>query len=205
MVQAASPALFPIGTGEGDILPFLRPLDFIALAFHQKNEIIFTETFLHGISDVIHQPELPALTLLCRSVLTGGHFLAAAFILGQDAETMCLTDIVTDQAEKLQRVGILPELPPGFKVHRVDDEMAMHMVSIAVGGDQDFRTGPSTGSKFQSYFMCLLGCDLFPGKEGLNILIEGDAVHLAVGCLGSLELQNGISSVAVDTADEIPL
>ncbi len=205
MVQAASPALFPVGTGEGDILPFLRPLDFVALAFHQKSEIIFAQTFLHGISNIVHQAELPALPLLCRPVFTCRHLLAAAFILGQDAESMSLAQLIADGTELLQGIGILAKLPPGFKVHRVDDEMAMHMVSIAVGGDQDFRTGPSTGSKFRSDLMGLLGRDVFLGGEGLHILIEGDAVHLTVGGLGSFELQNGIQPVAVDTADEIPL
>ncbi len=101
---------------------------------------------------------------------------------------MSLADIVTDQPQKLQRVGILPELPPGFKVHRVDDKVRMHMLGITVGGNQDFRTGPSTGSKFQSDFMGLLGRNVFLGREGLDILIEGDAVYLAVGCLGSFKL-----------------
>ncbi len=205
MVQTASPALFSVGAGEGDILPFLRPLDFVALAFHQKNEIIFTQTVLHGISDIVHQAELPALTLLRRSVLTGGHLLAAAFVLGQDTESMRLTQLIADGAELLQGIGILPKLSPSLEIHRVNDEMAMHMIGIAVGGDQDFRTGPGSGGELLGNLMGLLGCDPFLGREGLDILIKVNAVHLAVGCLGSLELQNGIQSVAVNAADEIPL
>ncbi len=148
MVQVASPALSSIGTGEGDILPFLCPLDFIALAFHQKNKIILIQAFLHGITNVIHQPELPAFTLPCRSVLTRGHLLAAVLVLRQDAETMGLTDVVTDQPKELQGIWVLPKLSPGLEVHRVDDEMTMHMLGIAVGGDKDFRTGPGSCSKF---------------------------------------------------------
>ena len=118
---------------------------------------------------------------------------------------MGLTDIVTDQPQELKSVRALAKLPPGFEVHGVDDEMTMDMVGIAVGGDQDFRTGPGPGGKFQSDLVGLFGRDDFRGREGLHILIEVDAVHLAVGCLGSLELQNGIQSAAVDAADEIPL
>jgi len=205
MVQAASPASFSVGTGEGDVLPFLCPLDFIAFAFHEKNEIILTQTFLHGISDIVHQAELPTLTLPRRSVFTGRHFFAATFILGQNAESMSLTQFIADGAELFQGIGILAKLPPGLEVHRVDDEVGMHMVGITVGSDQDFRAGPRTGSKFQSNFMGLLRRDVFPGREGLHVLIEGDAVHLTVGGLGCFELQNGIQSVAVDAADEIPL
>lgn len=118
---------------------------------------------------------------------------------------MGLTNIITDQPQEFQRVGILAELPPSFKVYRVDDEMTMHMVGIAVGSDQDFRTGPRTGSKFQRNLMGLLWSDDFRRREGLHILIEVDAVHLAVGCLRRFKFQNGIQSVAVDAADEIPL
>ncbi len=163
MVQAASPALFSVGTGEGDILPFLRPLDFVALAFHQKNEIIFAQAFLHGITNVIHQPELPAFTLPCRSVLTGGHLPAAALVLGQDAVSMGLTDVVTDQPKELQGIWVLPKLSPGLEVHRVDDEMTMHMVGIAVGGDQNFCTGPCSGGELHGNLMGLLGRDVFLG------------------------------------------
>ncbi len=118
---------------------------------------------------------------------------------------MSLTQLIADGTELLQGIGILAKLPPGFKVHRVDDEMAMHMVSIAVGGDLNLVTGPSTHRKFHSDLMGLLGRDLFLGREGLDILIEGDAVHFAVGCFRRFEFKNGIASVAVDTADEIPL
>ena len=115
---------------------------------------------------------------------------------------MRLADVIADQPQIFQRVGILPELPSGFEVDRVDDEVTMDMISIAVGGNEDFRTGPCTSSKFQSYLMGLLGSDDLRGFEGLDILVEVDAVHLAVSCLGGFELQNGIQSVAVDAADE---
>ncbi len=118
---------------------------------------------------------------------------------------MCLTNLIADQPQKLQRVGILPKLSPGLEVHRVDDKVRMHMLGIAVGGNQGFRTGPGSSGKFFCNLMGLLGRDDFIGREGLHILIEVDAVHLAVGCLGSLELQNGIAPIAVDATDEIPL
>ena len=106
-------------------------------------------------------------------------------------------DIVTDHPQELQGVGVLPKLQTSLEVHRVDDEVTVYMVGIAVGGDEDFRTGPGTGSKLQGNFVCLPVCDVFRGREGLDILVEVDAVHLAVGGLGSEKFREGILSAAV--------
>ena len=111
-------------------------------------------------------------------------------------------DIITDQPQELQGVGVLPKLQSSFEVHRVDDEVAVDMVSVAVGGDENFRTGPCTHRKLHSNLMGLLGSDVFQRREGLHILVEVDAVHLTVGCLGRFELQNGIHPITVDAADE---
>lgn len=201
-MQSSTPALHSIGTGEGDILPFICPLDFVALALHEGDEILFRQAFLHGIRDIVHQPELPAFALPRCPVLSGGHLFAAALVLGQDGESVRHADIITDQPQELQGVRVLPELHPGFEIHRVDDEVTMDMVSIAVGGHENFRTGPGTGSEFHGNLMCLLGSDILRGFEGLHILVEVDAVHLTVSCFGGFELQNGIHPIAVDAADE---
>lgn len=89
-----------------------------------------------------------------------------------------------------------------LEVYGVDDEVTVDMVGIAVGGDENFRTGPRTGGELQSKFMCLPVRDIFRGREGLDILVEVDAAHFAVGCLGRFKLQNGIHSIAVDTTDQ---
>ena len=106
-MQTASSALHSIGTGEGDILPFICPLDFVSFSFHEDDEILFTLTFLHDVADIVHQPELPALTFLRCPPLSGGHLLAAALVLGQDGESVGHADIITDQSQELQGVGIL--------------------------------------------------------------------------------------------------
>lgn len=111
-------------------------------------------------------------------------------------------DIVTDHPQELQGVGVLPKLQTSFEVHGVDDEVTVYMVGIAVGGDENFRTGPCTGSELQSDFVCLLVGDVLRGREGLDILVEVDAAHFTVGGLGRFELQNGIHPIAVDTADK---
>ena len=140
--------------------------------------------------------------LLRCPVFSGEHLLAAALILGQNGEAVRHADIITDQSQELECIGILPQLQPSFKVHRVDDEVTMDVVGIAVGGDKDFRAGPCTGSEFQSNLMRLLGSDILCWFEGLHILIEVDAVHFSVSCLCCFELQNGIHPIAVDATNK---
>ena len=201
-MQIASSALHSIGTGEGDIPSPIFPSDLVAFSFHQNDEILTAAAFLHGIADIVHQPELPALPLLRCPVFSGGHFLAAALILGQDGEAVRHADIVADQPQELECIGILPQLHPRLEVYRVDDEVTMDVAGIAVGGDENFRTGPGTHREFQSNIMRLLGRDILCGFEGLHILVEVDAIHFSVNCLGCFELQNGIHPIAVDATNK---
>lgn len=203
MVQTTSSALLSVETGEGDVLPFVCPPDFVAFSLHEDEEVLLAPALLHGVTDVVHQTELPALALLCRPPFSGGQLLTAAFVLRQDTEPVRLADLITYQPQRLQRVGILPELPPGFKAHGVDDEVTMDMVGVAVGGDEDFRTEPGSDCKLLCNLVSLPGRDVLRGFEGLHILIEVNAVHLSVSCLGGFELQNGIPTFTVDAADEL--
>ena len=111
-------------------------------------------------------------------------------------------DIVTDHPQELQGVGVLAQLQTSLEVHGIDDEVTVYMVGIAVGGDENFRTGPGTGSEFQGNFVRLFVGDILRGREGLDILVEVDAAHFTVGGLGCFELQNGIHPIAIDTADK---
>lgn len=201
-MQTASSALHSIWTGEGNVFPLICPLDFVSFSFHEDDEILLALTFLHGITDIVHQPELPALPFLCRPPFSGGHLLTTALVFRQDRESVRHADIIADQPKKLQSVGALPELQSSLEVYGVDDEVTVYMVGIAVGGDENFRTGPCTGSEFHGNFMCLLGSDILRGFEGLYILIEVDSIHFSVSCLGCFELQNGIHPIAIDAADE---
>ena len=201
-MQTASSAHHSIGTGEGNIPSPILPSYFVAFSLHQNDEVLTAAAFLHGISDIVHQPEFPALSFLRRPPFSGRHLLAAALILGQNRETMRHADIVTDHPQELQGICVLMKFQSCLEVYGVDDEVTVDMVGIAVGGDENFRTGPRTGGELQSKFMCLPVCDVFRGRERLDILVEVDAAHFAVGGLGRFELQNGIHPIAVDTADK---
>ena len=163
MVQTAAPTFHSIGTGKSDILPFIRPLDFVAFAVHQKNEIFLAGAEFHGFTNVIHQPELPAITFLRRTVFSGRHLLTAAIVLGQCIKAMFLTDFIAECAQSPQRIGILPKLLSSFKADGVDYKMRMDMVSIAMCAYQHLITRPGFCRKLQSNLVCLGVGDVFSG------------------------------------------
>ena len=56
----------------------------------------------------------------------------------------------------------------------------MQVICIAVSCDQNFVTLPRFFNELQADFMHLLRCNIFAGREGLNILIEVSTFHFAV-------------------------
>lgn len=185
------------------MLPLMRPQNFVPGTVHQLYEIFFIGTTLHGFIDVVHQTELPALILPGGTVLPCRKFSAALLIGRQDAQVMLFADLVTDAAKLAQGVGILPELSSVNKADGVDHKVGMDMLGIAVGGYLHFISRPRFLCKRSCNLMCLLGSDILPGIEGLNVLVEIDAVHFVVGSLRCQKFRDGITAIAVDTADQL--
>ena len=204
LVQATVPALHSIGTGEGDVLPILRPLDFIAPALHLPNKFFLVPADLHCLGHIVHQPELPALTLGRNPVLPAAHPLAAFFIGRQDGQAMRPAQFIADGTELLQSVGILPQLSAIHEADGVNHKMGVDVFGIAVGGHLHLMSGPGFHGELSGNVVRLLVGDVLPGREGLDILIEVDAVQFAVGILGGKELRDGVQTVTADAAD-IPL
>ena len=204
LVQARIPALHSIGTGEGDVLPFIRPLDFIAPAFHLPDEFFLVPADLHGLGHIVHQSELPTLALCGDPVLPAAHPLAAFFIGRQDGQAMLPAQLIADGTELLQSVGILPQLSAIHEADGVNNKMRVDVFGIAVGGHLHLMPGPCFHGELSGNVVRLLIGDVLPGREGLDILIEVDAVQLAVSIFGSEELCDGVQSVTADAAD-IPL
>lgn len=115
------------------MLPILRPQNFVPGTVHQFYEVLPTATFLHRFIDVVHQTELPALLFPCGTVFPCRKFSAALLIGRQDVQVMFFADLVTDTAELMQGVGILPQLSSVNKADRVDHEVGMDVLGIAVG------------------------------------------------------------------------
>lgn len=127
------------------------------------------------------------------------------FVRLQHTETMRLTDVVTDLAQRFQCVRVLPQLLSVFKANGIDYEMRMNVSRITMRCNKNFMTGPGLRSKFLRDLMCLLWCDVFSGMKRLHVLIEVDAVCFAVSSFRSKELCDGITAIAVDSADEFLL
>ncbi len=195
------PAFLAVGTGEGDILAFLRPYQVVATLFHSEDEILLTAGMLHGKFNVTHEAELPAFPLGSCTVLSSRELDTILLLGRQDGETMLLANAVTKSTELFERLGGLAQLPAGFKADRVDYKMGVQMVGIAVGGYLYFMPRPSLGSKFQRNLMGFLRCDSFQRREGLNVLVEIDSTYLFVRLFGRHKFQERILTLAVDTAD----
>lgn len=204
-MQTAIPTLHSIGTGVGDVLPIIRPLHFIAPAIHLPDEMFLTAADFHRLGHIVHQTELPTLALGRDAVLPVAHALAAFLIGRQYGKTMGKTKLVTDGTELFECTGVLPQFVTIYEADRVDNKMGVDMLGITVGGDLDFVTRPCFHSELSGNLVSLSVGNVFSGREGLDILVEVDAVQLAVGCLGGFKLQNGIQSVTVDAADQSAL
>lgn len=113
---------------------------------------------------------------------------------------MLHANLVTDLTELPQGGGRLVQFHPSFKTDGVDHKVGMHVLGIAVGGHLHLMPRPSLGSEFQSDFVSLLIGDLFLGRKGLDILVEIDAIHLVVGCLGGEKFREGIGAIAVQSS-----
>ena len=82
--------------------------------------------------------------------------------------------------------------------------MGVDVFGIAVGGHLHLMSGPGFHGELSGNVVRLFVGDVLPGREGLDILIEVDAVQLAIGMLGGKELRDGVQSVTADATD-IPL
>ena len=97
------------------MLSFFCPEDFVPGTVHQFYEVLPTAAFLHRFIDVVHQTELPALLLPGSTVFPCRKFSAALLVGRQNAQVVCLADLVTDAAKLAQGVGILPQLSSVYK------------------------------------------------------------------------------------------
>lgn len=136
------------------------------------------------------------------SVFPCGKFSAALLVGRQDAQIVCHADLVTDCTELTQGIGILPQFSSIHITDRVDYEVGMDMLGIAVSADLYLISRPRFLSELSGDLMRLLWRDVFPGMEGLHVLVEIDAVYFIIGSLRCQKFCNGIAAIAVDAADQ---
>ena len=68
-MQTIVPTALAVGGGVGDIFSAVRPLDLIAFALHQFNELISVDGVLHTLVDLNRKSNLPALAAHGRVIL----------------------------------------------------------------------------------------------------------------------------------------
>ena len=160
LVQATVPALHSIGTGEGDVLPFICPLDFITPALHLPDEFFLTAADLHSLGHIVHQTEFPALALCGDSVLPTAHPLTTFFIRRQDRQAMLPAQFIADGTELLQSVGILPQFVTIHEADGVNDKMRVDVFGIAVSGHLHLMSGPCFHGELSGNVVSLLVGDV---------------------------------------------
>ena len=77
--------------------------------------------------------------------------------------------------------------------------MGMDMLGIAVGGYLHLMPRPCLGCELQPNLVSLLISYFFFWRKGLNILVEVDPIHLAIGGLGGQKFHKGIGPVTVQS------
>ena len=184
------------------MFPFLCPIHFIAFSFHKVDKIFPTQALLHGFPDMVHQPELPALTFLRCAVLPGGKVLSTALVRFQHTQSMSLADLITELAKLFQSAWVLPQLLSVFIADGVDHKVGMDMGSVAVRGYQYLMPRPCLLCKLFCDLVSLYRCNGFSGGEGLDVLIKIHAVQLVIGRLGCFKLGDSVEAITVDAADQ---
>ena len=139
------------------------------------------------------------------TVFPWGKFSAALLIGRQDAQFMFFADLVTDTAKLAQSVGILAEFLAVYEADGVDHKVGVDMLGITVRADLHFISRPCFFCELSGNLVCLLGRDVLPWMEGLHILIEVDSIRFVVGSLCCQKFCDGITAIAVDTADQFLL
>ena len=137
IVQPVVPALFTLGGGVGDVLPRVLPPHLVVALLHLPEKLSFRPVLTHTQVDGVDEPELPALTADSGAVLAGTHLLFLGVLLGrlQHCQAVGGADLVADLPLALEVSGVLVELAACGAAHAVDDEVAVEMVGVHMGGD----------------------------------------------------------------------
>ena len=67
-------------------------------------------------------------------------------------------------------LSVLVELLSRFRMHRVDDEVIVNVISVAVRCNEYAVAWPRTLGKLQTDFVRLVGGYLFIGMKGLHVM-----------------------------------
>ena len=158
-MEPVIPAPHALGRGVSDVLPAVCPPHLIALALHQRDELVFGGSVPHALVDGVHQPELPALALGGGAVLSGAHPLLLDLLLRwrKDLQTVGNADFIVGYPVGLQVGGTLVEFPAIPEADAVHHQVVVQMVGVYVGGHQHLEIWKLPLGQLQADGVGLLG------------------------------------------------
>ena len=189
-MEPVIPAPHALGRGVSDVLPAVCPPHLIALALHQRDELVFGGSVPHALVDGVHQPELPALALGGGAVLAGAHPLLLDLLLRRRKNRQVVggADFIVDGPVGLQASGALVEFFPVLNADAVDNQVAVQMVGVDVGGYQYLEVGELPLGQFQSDGVGLLGRQVIRLCKGLDEVVVLPPVRFSKPFFGELHL-----------------
>ena len=93
-MQTIIPTALAVGCGVGYIFPAVRPLDLIAFALHQFNELFLVDGVLHALVDLDSESNLPALAAHRRVILGLLDTRGLVFLRLTDRKSVAHTDLI---------------------------------------------------------------------------------------------------------------
>ena len=136
----------------------------------------------HTLVDVDFQIHFPALPLIVGTVLPVRHSVFRLLLIPglHNRKAILQTQFVRCFHELCQTFLVAVILLPGFTAYGIDYKMRMHMISVRVCCDHDFKAG-NLFCQLQGNLMCHLRGDRIVGMEGLHHMVvhpPADAVVL---------------------------
>ena len=132
--QQAVTALPAAGCGVGDVPSGRFPAHLVALALHQRNELLTVRGVAHAVVDEIHELQLLALATGGRVILADGHRLGLLFpVRGvEHRERKLHADLIAALSQFLELLLCDVQLLSCIEVNGVDEEVGMDVFPVCV-------------------------------------------------------------------------
>ena len=135
--QQAVTALPAAGCGVGDIPSGRFPAHLVALALHQRNELLTAGGVTHTVVDDIHELQLFALATGCGVILTDGHGFGFLFPVCwlKHRERKFHADLIVALPQFLELLLCDVQFLSRIEVDGIDEEVGMDVFPVCVSAD----------------------------------------------------------------------
>ena len=113
---------------------------------------------------------------------------------------MTFTNIIVKSTQLFDSIWWLTKFFPVFKTNRIDNEMIMQMVSIAMSCNQNFISWPRFFSKLKTNFVNVFSRYFFVWRERLHILIEIHSISFLVTFFCKHKFSKSIFTITINSA-----